>query len=122
MRKLLLILLFVRLAVLSQTTIPKPSEVSVNESIFQTEIIGDFDGDFSNEIAVWWVESNVRNPHFSVYSFKKNTHLLVIESTGYPFGSKEAFVGDLDHDGTVEIVILDKIYSFAGTGIKKKVQ
>ncbi len=127
MRKFLLILLFIPLVALGQTTIPKPSEVGVAGYVKRTEIIGDFDGDLSNDMSVWWHDSlSGIYTHFSVYSFKKNTHLLVIEGDGYPtyngYSTKIKYVGDLDGDNTVEIVIDDKVYSFTNTGIKKKHQ
>ncbi len=125
LRKLLLILLSIPLVALGQTTIPKPSEVG-NSYLYKTEAIGDFDGDDSNDMSVWWIDSTgMITTHFSVYSFKKNTHLLVIEGYGYSSGGdsyNRKYVCDLDNDGTVEIIIDDKVYSFTNTGVKKKHQ
>ncbi len=123
LNKLLLILLFIPLVAYSQTTIPVPSIVGSEEHLRATEIIGDFDGDLSNDVCTWWYGQGNRLEFFTVYSYKKNAHILELSGTGYPrpdsVSYKEQFVGDIDGDNTVEIIIGDKVYSFATTGKKK---
>lgn len=107
----------------AQTTIPIPLEiVSSSTYLRQSEGIGDYDGDGVKDIAVWWDNiGSTANRAFSIYSYKAKQHVLVVQDLplGIPNGS---FCVDLDGDGKLEIIILDKIYTYTVTDTKKKAQ
>lgn len=106
------------LVVFSQTTIPIPTGLSDEAIVSWSEGIEDFDGDGFKDVAIrWWVDPG-SSEHFSVYSYKKNEHLLLVLNNS-PQNTSEYAI-DLDNDGTVEIIIKNKIFSFTGVGIKKK--
>ena len=124
LKKFMIIVMLLPLAVFSQTTIPIPPGIGNGNEIVGSQAIGDFDGDGSDDVAVFIYDTANGNPNFSIFSFKKNTHLLVIErnngihtANGDPI---DKYAHDFDGDGTVELLIDDKIYSFTNVGIKKK--
>ena len=78
MKMFIIIAIVFPLVVFSQTTIPIPTELSDKAVVSWSEGIEDFDGDGFKDVAIrWWVELG-QSEHFSVYSYKKNKHLLLV--------------------------------------------
>ncbi len=125
MRFIVLILIFAPLVVLSQTTIPKPTEITTADTLIKTGASKDYDGDVSEDVLVYWGFEGfgigeVIN-YVSIYSYPKNEHLLVVKGGGVGWFDKIQFV-ELNSFTPFELIIRDKIYSFTNTGVKKKAQ
>jgi len=105
----------------AQTIIPIPSGLSNSATGSYSEGIGDFDGDGSNDVSVWWDDTGSYKS-FSVYSFKKDTQLLFVkdECPTLMNGQTMDYAVDLNNDAKVEIIIKNKIYSYTTVDTKKK--
>lgn len=101
----------------SQTNIPVPIEF-LDFDINSVTNIGDFDGDGSEDMVVKFAGYNIYA--ISIYSFKKNQHLLKVgpsQNTTFPLST----FGDFNGDKLNEVVIDGIIYEYSNTLAKKKI-
>jgi hypothetical protein len=120
MQKAFLLCIVLGSLIYGQTTIPYPPEASQNAELRGGKIIGDFDGDGSNDIYFAWYTTvnGVTQGHFGVYSLKKQLYLLkVLSGVDLSLGFDS---GDLNNDSKVELLIGNKIYEYTGATAKKK--
>ena len=126
MKTLFYLILFFPCIAFSQILIPKPTEITTNDTIITATLGGDFDGDDFADILVYWGTEQVPGVgdsynFLSVYSFKKNKHLLVIPGNGFKWYHRVSLC-DLDNDGAQELLVRNIIYKYSNSDIKKKVR
>jgi hypothetical protein len=117
MQKFSMVILVSAILAFSQTTVLPPSGTS-DAFIRESLVIGDYDGDKTNDLYIKWENSSGDHSEtYTIYSYEKSKYLLVVK--GSVGGEKYETSGDLNDDGNVEVLIGTKIYSFE-SGLSKK--
>jgi hypothetical protein len=124
MNKFLLSLLVLCSFSFSQTSFPPLTQLPLaNVSrVVQTIVIGDYDGDGTNDILVEFNagDSNSINTYaIAIYSYTKETYLLQL-NIGYTSTPLISY-GDVNNDKKVEVIIGNKIYAYNSSLVKKKI-